>query len=97
MPKTGKPDVRTASVTPIKGQHKPARTAGQQQNAPPFPPEHDRVVRVREVCKMLGISRSTFYDAIRREEFPKPKRITGSGRAVGYPLSMVLSWVEILK
>lgn len=94
MPKTGKATV----VTPIKPQPvgKPARTAG-QQNAPPFPPEKDRIVRVKEVCSRLGISKSTFYDAIRRGEFPAPQRIIGTGRAVGYPLSTVLKWVEILK
>jgi prophage regulatory protein len=86
-----------AAATKVVQLKKTARTAAQQQAGPPFPLERDRIVRPKEACAMLGISKSTLYDAIRRGEFPAPKRIIGTGRAVGWPLSMVLKWVDVLK
>ena len=60
----------------------------------------DRIVRVKEVVQLLGISRSTIYDKLNTSSkrhdpsFPKPVKLGGA--AIGWRLSMILAWIESL-
>ncbi|WP_363800041.1 AlpA family transcriptional regulator [Lysobacter firmicutimachus] len=42
-----------------------------------------RLIRIREVCDRVGLSKSTIYDRIGRGDFPKP-----------VPLGTIVAWVE---
>ncbi len=57
--------------------------------------QDNRLLTVKETAKMLGISPQTIYNGIHRKTetpFPiPPKRI---GRAVRFPLSKVLEYME---
>ena len=46
----------------------------------------------QEVERMVGLSRSTIYDAMRRGEFPLPLKV--GPKAVGWRSSEIEAWVE---
>lgn len=60
----------------------------------------ERIVRIKEVVQLLGISRSTIYDKLNTSSkrhdpsFPKPVKLGGA--AIGWRLSMILAWIESL-
>lgn len=51
----------------------------------------ERLLRLNEVEAMVGLRKSSIYDAMRRGEFPQPVKL--SRRAVCWPLSSVQSWI----
>lgn len=53
---------------------------------------HDRLMRVVEVERLTGLSRSTLYRRIRGEGFPAP--IDVGGRSVRWSQAAVLTWIE---
>lgn len=62
----------------------------------------ERVIRIRELEKLTGISRSMIYLKmnIRSKYFDKNfpcSRKLGGGNAVGWLLSEVMGWIESLK
>ncbi len=44
---------------------------------------HERFIRLPEVMHLCGLSRSTIYDLISREAFPKQISLGGKKRGVG--------------
>lgn len=54
----------------------------------------DRILRSREVCERLSISRSTLYLMMKRGRFPRPLHI--STRAVGWLESAVQQYMTSL-
>ena len=54
--------------------------------------EDRRLLRRSEVLELCGISRSTLYELMDLELFPRPVRI--SRRAVRWRLEDVLAWIE---
>lgn len=54
-----------------------------------YPP--DTMLRLKEVCDIVGKKKSTLYKAITEGEFPAPKRI--GKRAVGWSANIVFKWV----
>ena len=52
-----------------------------------------RIVRLKEVQRMTGLSRSTIYAQIARGDFPKQIKLTG-GRSVGWHESAVIQWIK---
>lgn len=52
----------------------------------------DRILRCHDVLTATGLSRSTIYRMMERDEFPKPARI--GVRAIGWRQSVVHSWIE---
>ena len=52
-----------------------------------------RIVRLKEVQQMTGLSRSTIYAEIARGRFPRQVRLTG-GRSVGWHEAAVIRWIE---
>lgn len=53
-----------------------------------MPEKHYRRIAVEEIT---GLSRSTIYDMMDREEFPRPVRI--GRRAVAWPESKITEWL----
>lgn len=51
----------------------------------------DRLLRLPEVIKCVGLKKSAIYDKIRREEFPKPVAI--SKRARAWHASKIARWI----
>lgn len=51
----------------------------------------DRLLRLPEVIKRVGLKKSAIYDKIRRNEFPKPVAI--SKRARAWHASKIAQWI----
>lgn len=51
-----------------------------------------RILRLRDVVYLTGLSRSTVYSLIQNEKFPKPLRL--SARASGWLLGEVEEWIN---
>ena len=52
-----------------------------------------RIVRLKEVQRMTGLSRSTIYAQMAKGHFPKQIRLTGA-RSVGWHEHIVIQWIE---
>jgi len=52
-----------------------------------------KILRLKEVKTMTGLSRSTIYSEIAKGEFPKQIQLTGA-RAVGWHESAIVQWIE---
>lgn len=52
-----------------------------------------RILRLKEIQRMTGLSRSTIYAEIAKGNFPKQVQLTGA-RSVGWHESAVVQWVE---
>ncbi|ELY4664180.1 TPA: AlpA family transcriptional regulator [Escherichia coli] len=57
----------------------------------PFPNQHERFLRLPEVMHLCGLSRSTVYDLISRDAFPK--QIPLGGKNVAWAQSEVSAWM----
>jgi len=55
----------------------------------PYPP--DSLLRLPQVCEIVGKKKSSLYKAIADGEFPGPKKI--GKRAVGWSANVVFQWV----
>lgn len=55
-----------------------------------------KILRLKEVQRMTGLSRSTIYAEIAKGNFPRQVKLTG-GRSVGWHESAVIEWVESRK
>ncbi|MQA21686.1 helix-turn-helix transcriptional regulator [Rugamonas rivuli] len=55
--------------------------------------QHDlRLIRIKEVLAICGMSRSSIYDAIKKGEFPAPVKLRG--RSSAWIWSEVIQWAE---
>ena len=52
-----------------------------------------RIVRLKEVQQMTGLSRSTIYAQIAKGCFPKQIQLT-EGRSVGWHERAIIEWIE---
>lgn len=52
-----------------------------------------RIVRLKEIQQMTGLSRSTIYAQIAKGNFPKQIQLT-EGRSVGWHEQAVIEWIE---
>lgn len=52
-----------------------------------------RILRLKEVQRMTGLSRSTIYAEIAKGKFPKQVRLTGD-RSVGWHENAIIGWIE---
>ncbi len=55
----------------------------------------DPILRLPEVTRLTGQARSTIYDKLARDEFPKPVKL--GQRAVGWYASDIAKWLKALK
>lgn len=51
----------------------------------------ERLLRLPEVESMVGLRKSSIYDAMKRGEFPSPVKL--SRRAVCWPASAIDAWI----
>lgn len=51
-----------------------------------------RILRLHEVCKLTGLSRSSIYLKVSVSEFPKPIKL--GLRSVGWIEAEVAAWIE---
>ncbi|WHZ12499.1 MAG: hypothetical protein OJF60_002940 [Burkholderiaceae bacterium] len=51
----------------------------------------ERLVRLPELMALVGLSKSSIYDAMKRGEFPAPVKL--SRRAVCWPASAIDAWI----
>ncbi|WP_420589216.1 helix-turn-helix transcriptional regulator [Bacterioplanoides sp.] len=55
----------------------------------------ERILRLPEVQKLVGLSRTTLYDRMAAGEFPRPIKLGGpNSRSVGWPESLVTQWIQ---
>jgi prophage regulatory protein len=52
------------------------------------------MIRRHEVEQLVGLQRSSIYRLMSLGEFPRPFRLTKSGKAVGWKASAVEKWIE---
>jgi prophage regulatory protein len=52
----------------------------------------ERLLRLPDVEALVGLRKSSIYDAIKRGEFPHPVRL--SRRAVCWPASVIEAWIQ---
>lgn len=52
-----------------------------------------KILRLKEVKEITGLSRSTIYLEIAKGKFPKQIQLTGA-RSVGWHESAIIQWVE---
>ncbi|MEQ5827597.1 AlpA family transcriptional regulator [Sulfitobacter sp. NFXS29] len=52
----------------------------------------DKILRCREVQEATGLSRSTIYRMMGRDDFPKATKL--GVRAIGWRQSAVRNWIE---
>lgn len=55
-------------------------------------PALDRILRARQVCEVIGLSRTTLWRRVRDGQFPKPIRL--GPNAVGWRASVVFEWLD---
>lgn len=53
----------------------------------------NKILKVREVQAVTGLSRSTIYAEIAKGKFPKQVKLTGV-RSVGWRASAIAEWIE---
>lgn len=54
----------------------------------------ERLIRMRELPTIVGISRSSIYTAMGEGKFPKPIPILGSPHRLGWPESKIEEFVQ---
>ena len=52
-----------------------------------------KILRLKEVKNVTGLSRSTIYAEMAKGNFPKQVKLTGA-RSVGWQASAIAEWVE---
>tara|TARA_R110002096_G_scaffold428014_4_gene639197 strand:+ start:211 stop:393 length:183 start_codon:yes stop_codon:yes gene_type:complete len=52
-----------------------------------------KILRLKEVKEMTGLSRSTIYAEIAKGNFPRQVKLTGA-RSVGWYESAIAQWIE---
>lgn len=52
-----------------------------------------KILRLKQVKEITGLSRSTIYAEIAKGEFPKQVQLTGN-RSVGWHENAIILWVE---
>ena len=57
-----------------------------------LPTDFDRVLRISEVSKTTGLSRTSIYEAVKANSFPKPLKI--SERSIGFLQSEISAWIK---
>ena len=53
-----------------------------------------RILRLKDVQMLTGLSRTMIYDLQARGEFPQSIKLVESGRAMGWQYSDVINWID---
>lgn len=54
----------------------------------------NKLIRIRSVLDLTGISKSYLYQLVSRGDFPRPVQLVKGGKSVAWIESEVHSWVE---
>lgn len=54
--------------------------------------ENDRVLRISEVIKTTGLSRTSIYEGVKANTFPTPIKL--SARSIGFLQSEISNWLQ---
>lgn len=54
---------------------------------------NNKILRLRDVINVTGLSRSTIYAEIAKSSFPRQVQLTGT-RSVGWHESDIAQWIE---
>lgn len=71
----------------IKSNEDAERGRGDQRDG-----AHERMLRLRDVIKATGLSRSTIYRSVGAGDMPRPVQITA--RCIGWPESKIRAWIN---
>lgn len=52
----------------------------------------NRILRVPDVKKITGLSRTTIYKLVKEQDFPSPIKL--SKKAIGWPESTIENWIK---
>lgn len=64
-----------------------------EAHTPPTTPQF-RLIRMKEVIQKTGLSKSSIYDLIARDQLPKPVHLSpAGGRSVAFVESEIDSWI----
>ncbi|WP_139750796.1 helix-turn-helix transcriptional regulator [Aeromonas media] len=64
-----------------------------EAQTPPTPPQF-RLIRMKEVIQKTGLSKSSIYDLIARDQLPRPVRLSPTGgRSVAFVESEIDTWI----
>jgi prophage regulatory protein len=77
---------RTAPLTHSKGEKAPPAAADTRK--PPF--RAGTLIRLTDVCELLGVSRSTIYLLLTKGDFPEPVRV--GQKAVRWQVDAIDAW-----
>lgn len=61
------------------------------QTTPSTTAPRERLLRLPEVESLVGLRKSAIYDAVRKQTFPAPVKL--SRRAVCWPASAIDAWI----
>ena len=53
-----------------------------------------RILRLKDVQTLTGLSRTMIYDLQAKGEFPHSIKLVQSGRAMGWQYSDVINWID---
>ena len=53
-----------------------------------------RILRLKDVQTLTGLSRTMIYDLQAKGEFPQSIKLVKSGRAMGWQYSDVINWID---
>ena len=54
----------------------------------------ERILRIRDVISLTGMSRSQIYRLIANNEFPQQIKLTSGGKITGWQQSEILDWID---
>lgn len=54
----------------------------------------NRLIRIKELIKITGLSKSYIYQLAKENHFPKPIRLVEGGIASAWVLSEINSWID---
>ena len=71
---------------------KPAKATAQAPAPASAPAFEERLLRLADVCPMVGLGKTSIYDLMKKGRFPV--RIKFSARAAMWPESAVMAWIQ---
>jgi prophage regulatory protein len=80
------PALAVRNTALAKASKKPRR---KPRRAPPPP---GRILRMEATCEFSGLSRSQILFHIKRGDFPRPVKITRTGKAIGFYETELIAW-----
>ena len=54
----------------------------------------NKILRIKDVVERVGFAKSTIYELIKKNKFPKPFKIIPNGRASGWFENDIENWIS---